>query len=419
MGALKRLLESLVPLRIYRALLSPYHAAWAVGSAFLAGFPAKRLTVIGITGTKGKSMTAEYLVAMLEEAGHTVALTGSIRTKIGPESKPKISKTAMPGRGFLQRFLRTALDRGATHAVIEITSEGAAQYRHWFLYLDALIVTNLAPEHIESHGSFEKYAAAKIAVARSLGRSPKRPRSLIVRRTIPFEKELLSVSVERKIIFSANELSTLARTEDGSTFVYGHEHFSLFQPGLMSAENALAALHAAQHVGVSLPVIARGLRQVVRIPGRLERVEEGQNFLAIVDYAHTPESLAALYESFPNRRKICVVSSTGGGRDVWKRPKLGEVAERYCSEIILTSEDSYDEDPREIAAMIAKGMHKKQPTIIIDRREAIQYALRSAKNGDAVFCTNMGSDLSLATTHGLIPWNEAAIVREELRKLVS
>ena len=267
--------------------------------------------------------------------------------------------------------------------------------------------------------SFKRYAAAKIAAARALGGSPKRPRVLIVRRGIPFEKEFLSFPAERKILFSANDLSYLALTEDGSTFEYGHERFSLLQPGRMNAENALAALHAARQTGVSLPVAAKGLARVARIPGRLERIEEGQDFLAIVDYAHTPESLAALYSSFPNRRKICVVSSTGGGRDLWKRPKLGEVAERYCSEIILTSEDSYDENPKEIVAMIAMGIRKKRPTIILDRREAIRHALRNAKSGDAVLCTNMGSDLFLATARGMISWNEASVVREELRKLVS
>ncbi|OYV26539.1 MAG: hypothetical protein B7W98_03065, partial [Parcubacteria group bacterium 20-58-5] len=144
----------------------------------------------------------------------------------------------------------------------------------------------------------------------------------------------------------------------------------------------------------------------------------GQNFLAVVDYAHTPDSLQALYDAFPNRRKICVLGNTGGGRDTWKRPAMGKIADEACAEVFLTNEDPYDEDPKQIVDAMAAGM-ARTPQIIMDRREAIRAALRAARAGDAVLISGKGTDPFIMGAHGTKePWSDASVVREELEKLV-
>src|SRR3989344_5719064 len=158
-----------------RSLLAPYHYALAVLAAPIYRFPARRLTVIGVTGTKGKSTVAEMLHAILTASGKRTALASTIRFAVGEDSRPNLYKMTLPGRGFIQAFLYRALRQGATHAVVEITSEGALQYRHLGLELDALVFTNLQKEHIESHGSFERYLEAKLRIGQGLVRSPKRP----------------------------------------------------------------------------------------------------------------------------------------------------------------------------------------------------------------------------------------------------
>ena len=180
--------------------------------------------------------------------------------------------------------------------------------------------------------------------------------------------------------------------------------------------NALAVIHAARFVGISLQDCADALRVLERIPGRTERIDMGQGFQVVVDYAHTPDSLAALYSAYPVR-KICVLGNTGGGRDTWKRPEMGRIADEACDEVILTNEDPYDEDPRAIVEAMVSGM-KRTPTVVMDRREAIQTALSRAGAGDAVLITGKGTDPYIMGPNGTkTPWSDAEVVREELRKL--
>ncbi len=164
-------------------------------------------------------------------------------------------------------------------------------------------------------------------------------------------------------------------------------------------------------------MIARALEKLKKVPGRAEKIEAGQNFTVVVDYAHTPDSLAALYDAYKNVRKICVVSATGGGRDKWKRPIMGRIAYEQCAEVILTNEDPYDENPVQIVEDIAHGMEKR-PEIIMDRREAIRRALEVARAGDVVLITGKGTDPSICGPRGTqIPWSDAHVAREELEAL--
>lgn len=413
------ILKKIVPEPVVQLFRPLYHRVLAFGMALSYGFPARSLTVIGITGTKGKSTVAEMLFSILRAAGYKTALLSTIRFAIEDDSEPNRYKMTLQGRGFAQAFMRKALAAGCTHVVVEVTSESVLQYRHWFFELDGLIVTNIQREHIERHGSFGKYVEAKRAIVDTLARSHKKSRVLVANIDIPESNSFLSARVPKGIGFSAQELENLSGDDHGIRFEYSGVHFSLPIPGTFNAMNALAAIKLCEAIGIPLRTSAAALATLPVVRGRVESIDAGQDFIAIVDYAHTPDSLSALYSAFPNRRKICVLGNTGGGRDTWKRPLMGKIADEACEKVILTNEDPYDEDPRAIVDAVAAGM-ERAPEILMDRREAIRAALRAAHPGDAVLVSGKGTDPYIVGAHGVkTPWSDAQVVREELERLLS
>lgn len=414
MNALKKSLRSVLP----TLFLSFYHFVLAYLAALLYGFPSSKITVIAVTGTKGKSSTLEYLNAIAESAGIQTALSSTIRFKIGDVSTPNTRRMTIPGRFFLQKFLSQAVAAKCTIAFIELTSEGARQYRHRALHLDALIFLNLAPEHIESHGSYEAYANAKLELGKQLARSRKRPRYMVVNGEDKEASRFLMLPVENVIPFALHTIP-FDTSENGGHITFDGLPITVRFPGEFSCANALAAATLMFAIGTPSTTIARGIESLTRIPGRAEEIHEGQSFPVIVDYAHTPDSMRALYSAFPSRRKICVFGSTGGGRDLWKRPVMGSIADEFCEAIILTNEDSYDEEPRSIVESIREGITRHTPEIIIDRREAIRRALTIARSSDVVLVTGKGTDPTIQGPRGTsIPWSDAMVVTEELQKLM-
>jgi len=396
-----------------------YHLALVFLAALYFEFPSRRITVVGVTGTKGKSSTIEFANAAFEAAGRNTALMSTIRTKVGMESTRNTKRMTMPGRFAVQHFLKKALDAGCDVAFIEMTSEGARQHRHRFIDLNALIFTNLAPEHIESHGSYEAYAAAKFEIGRALVRSHKRPRIIIANADDKEAHRYLLLSVEHAIPSSLSAFGAHADEDEmGGSFKWDETKIRIHLPGEFSLQNAILAALLARAFDIRAEFIRAGFDALKKIPGRAERVEEGQPFLVIVDYAHTPDSLSAIYKTYASRKKICVLGATGGGRDTWKRPVMGSIADAACEHVILTNEDSYDEKPEDIVTSIAAGM-KRVPEVIVDRHKAIARALSLAKPGYAVLITGKGTDPSIEGPRGThIPWSDAEVVREELHKLL-
>lgn len=423
MRTLKDLIRKFIPAPILERSLSAYHFALAALAASFYGFPSRHIFVVGVSGTKGKTSVTEMVNAILEEAGHTTALLNSIRFKIADASERNLTRMSMPGRFFIQKFLADAAEKGCSAAILEMTSEGARQHRHRFIDMNALIFTNLAPEHIESHGSFEKYANAKFEIGKQLARSLKRPRLVVANVEDRESTRYLTLPVEHALPFALSATEASA-TDKGGSFDLEGTRISIHLPGAFSLKNAIAAATLARAIGIRPQIIARALEKIEKIPGRAERIEEGQPFALVVDYAHTPDSLAALYDAYGSLQKICVLSATGGGRDTWKRPVMGRIADEKCAEIILTDEDPYDEDPKQIIEDITHGMGKK-PEIILDRRKAIARALeiafrkaRDDKDKIAVLITGKGTDPSICGPRGAkIEWSDEAVAREELQKL--
>ena len=421
---LRNLLEKL-PEPLHRKLFSAYHFALSFIGALRYGFPSRRLCVIAVTGTKGKSSVVELIRAILTEAGYKTASAGTINFCIGDECRPNKYKMTMIGRFFLQKFLREAVNKGATHAVIEMTSEGAIQHRHRFIDLDALVFTNLAPEHLERHGGLEQYAAAKLSIARQLERSGKRPRIIVANADDAYGEAFLATSVEIRAPFSLKNAEPYHTDDKSAQFTWHGDRFTTPLPGLFSLKNVLAAMTVCDALGVPKEAIQRATETPRVIPGRAERVECGQDFTVIVDYAHTPDSLRALYETFGGTdgrggRRICILGSTGGGRDTWKRPTMGAIADEMGDVVILTDEDPYDENPEQIVEAIAAGFTHITPIIIMDRRQAIAAALTEAKTGDYVLISGKGTDPYIMKAYGKKePWSDKRVAEEELEKLLA
>ena len=447
-------IKKLIP----RRLFSCYHYGLALLGAVIYRFPAKQLTVIGITGTKGKSSTTELINAILEENGHRTAVAGTIRFKTGDEDQPNLKKMTQPGRFFLQRLLRKAVNKGCDTAVLELTSEGAKQWRHKWLELDVLVFTNLSPEHIESHGSYEKYREAKLSIGRELEKAAKQNKYLAVNADDPEHHRFIEAAPSAQVIkFSQQEAEVTSFTPEQQIFRWRQKEWKTPLTGDFNRQNILAALCATLDTGLAdAESASSAISKLDTLPGRTEKINRGQDFSVVVDYAHTPDSLEKLYQAFAQSKKddqnktsktlqqdrskpfggaqdkhadehqlICVLGNTGGGRDKWKRPVMGEIADRYCDEVILTNEDPYDEDPEQIVEEMRLAIKNTPCRIIIDRREAIHQALRSAASGErsqnsVVLISGKGTDPYIMGSRGeRIPWSDRQVAEEELNKLVN
>ncbi len=397
------IIRPFIPKKLYAFFQPAYHISWATLGGALNRFPSRKIKVVGVTGTKGKTSTTEFINGILEASGQKTAVLNTIRFKIGDKSRPNLFKMSMPGRMFVQKFIKDAVKEKCDWLIMEATSEGIKQFRHLFVDFDAAIFTGIEPEHIESHGSFENYLNAKLKLPQALAKSPKRPRVMIANCDNEYGEKFLQYEAEEKIAFHLSDTNLKPEI-----------------PGDFMVLNAGLAEAFAKTQDISPEIIGLGIASVKSIPGRVRFVKIGdlQNFDVIVDYAHTPGSLLSLYKAFPDRRKIAVLGNTGGGRDTWKRAVMGKIASENCDEVILTNEDPYDENPDQIVREMTKDMVKK-PEIIMDRRKAIAYAISKAKSGDIVLITGKGTDPYIMEANGKkTPWSDERVAKEELEKIL-
>lgn len=408
-------IKRLIPKQIFGALQPHYHKCLAWLAALLYNFPSRKLKVVGVTGTNGKSTVVHLVTAILEEAGEKTASASSLRFRINGREWRNTLKMTMPGRFKLQKFLREALSAGCEYAVLEVTSEGIKQFRHVGTDFYMAVLTNVTPEHIESHGTFENYRAAKAELF-------KKAKIHILNGDDPSIDYFLKIPAQNRIIYSKKDLPPGI-------------HLKLL--GDFNLENAVAAYHAAKLLGVDFGAIKSALEKIEGVPGRLEFVQK-KPFSVVVDYAHTPDALEKVYIALSHTaygvrpNLICVLGSAGGGRDKWKRPEMGKIAGRFCKKIILTNEDPYDELPSAILEDIEKGVSQflisnskflnkfqtQNYKKVLDRREAIREAIKSAESGDTVIITGKGAEPWIMGPNGTkIAWDDREVAREELSRL--
>jgi len=426
-------------------LLYFYHYSLARLSSLIYRNPSSKMVVIGITGTAGKSTTTWLAGKIFSLCGLKTGWTSTISFKIKDKEIPNALKMTMPGRFFLSRTLKQMADNGIEYAFVETTSQGISQARHLPVHYDGAIFTNLSPEHIESHGSFEKYKKEKLKLFAFLSKckhktikGKKIPKVIIAnlddKNAVDFLKfpvdqyygyTLGRIKVDENFLASKNikliEAKDINCTKEGSSFRVGDNEFKTNLIGEFNIYNILACLCLADYFSVPFEKINEALSKIKFIPGRMEQVCHSP-FSVFVDYAHTPHELEKVYKTLKERgdKLICVLGSAGGGRDKWRRPELGKIAANYCQYIILTDEDPYDENPQEIIDEIEKGLlsvhnSSSQYFKILDRTEAIKKAISLAKPDSQIIITGKGSELCICGPNNKkIPYNDKETVQKIL-----
>lgn len=449
---MKSLLRKIIP----SFLISWYHFGLAFFGALFYGFPSKKMTVIGVTGTKGKTTTCNLIAQILNSAGFKTGMATTVNFRIGEKEWLNATKQTMLGRFRLQQLLSQMLREGCKYAVVETSSEGILQHRHRFIDYNVAVFTNLFPEHIERHGSFENYRAEKLKLFEKVSRkkdgigvynlddenaayflkyemAKKHGYKLKSEIRNPPNKSLRDFTgqaksknlTEKLKIIEAEDCQLLA---NGTKFKIGDVEFETKLLGEFNVYNALSAICVALSQGIEIEKIKEALRLAKPAPGRMEIIDEGQNFTTIVDYSYEPTSLENALKTlrvFNPNRIIVVFGSAAGGRDKWRRPVMGEIADKYADLIVVTTDDPYDEEPSAINKDILKGILKNKERVlgenvfnVIDRREAIKRAFGLAKENDAVLLAGKGGEVWMNVANGKkIPWDDAKIAKEELKNI--
>ncbi len=411
------------------------------------GRPGKKMVVIGVTGTKGKSTTCRFIASVLEQAGSKVGLMSTVEFQDGNHRWLNDKKMTMLGKGEIHKMMAQMYKNGCKYAVIETSSEGILQYRHFGLHYDICIFTNLGTEHQERHGGFENLRRDKGKIFAGLNKDKrkiidgKKVEKVIIANTDDENaKYFLKFKADKKIAFGYNDqyllnkesfvsVRLLSTEHDKILFGVDNKEYALNLAGVFNIYNALAAIAVGQVLKISDDKISFGISSVKKVEGRMEFVKEGQNFDVVVDYAHESMSLQALFSTLRSmigekNKVIAVVGSDGGGRDKSKREKIGELAGELCDFVVISDVNCFDEDPKQIAQMIVEGAIKKGKKenddlfVIIDREQAIKKAIGLAKTGDIVAITAKGTEPCMVMAQGKkIPWDDRSVVRNILKTL--
>jgi len=423
------MIKKLIP----KKLKNIYHLFWAWFGFVKYKNPAKDIFVVGITGTSGKSSSIYFLRLILESLGYKVGALSTVEFSIDGKVEENDKKMTMLGKMQIQKYLRKMVDKKCDFAIIEVSSEGVVQNRHKFINFDTILLTNLYPEHIESHGSFENYKNAKVKffhdtskLKRKVLNKEKIIKTAIVNSNIKYYEEFLDLDFENKIKFSAENINSKINNE-GIEFDYNDENYKANIFGEYNVSNLIGIIKILESLKTKKDKIKEAIFKIKSVPGRIEFISEAEKFgfKIIVDYAFEPVALAELYkvvDLFEKNKIIHVFGSTGGGRDSSRRPKLGFLAGKNADVCILTDEDSYDENLLKIIEDVEKGVVKAAKILdknyfkILDRKEAIKKAIDMAEEDDIILITGKGSEKMICKEKGkMIPHDDREVVREILK----
>ncbi|MDF2761302.1 MAG: UDP-N-acetylmuramyl-tripeptide synthetase [Thermomicrobiales bacterium] len=432
-GAVALLVESAVPTALPQIQVDDSRAALAAIAAEHFDHPSSHLGVIGITGTDGKTTTSYVVDHILRFAGARTGMVGTVAIRVGEREDLHPSRQTTPESSDVQWYLRQMVDAEVSWAILEATSHGLAMHRLDHVHFDIAAVTNITHEHLDYHGTVENYQRAKATL---LERVAAESGVVVANADDAGSRAIEHFAMGAKVIrYSANGFDADLRargvrsTRSGSTFVldagaYGSAKCTLPLIGEFNVANTLCAAGIALAAGVDLDAIAAALATAPPVPGRMARIEAGQPFSVVVDYAHTPDAiekvLTLLRRLHPSGRVIAVFGSAGE-RDVEKRPLQGAIAARLADVSVITSEDPRFEDADAIIAQIAAGAEAEGAVAgnslfcRSDRRDAIQLALDLARPGDCVLLAGKGHEGSIIWGGDKLPWDEAAVARELLR----
>lgn len=417
---MRHLLSKLVPQSIKNIF---WHFPQAVLAAYWYGFPGRKLKVVGITGTNGKTTTTTLIGRMLEAAGRKVAVASTIAVRMNGEERVNATKFTTASPWAVQQFLREAVTNDCEYAVLEVSSHALDQYRVWGIHFVVAVITNITREHLDYHHTLEQYREAKEKLFQMA--------DIGVVNLDMVKPETFLQLTEKTWMYSTKEKTADVVADDinldfrGSTFRALATSFTTTLPGLFNIENALAMIATGQALAVSKEAMQEALRETRGIPGRMELVPNDRGVDILIDYAVTPDSFEKLYTTvsplkIPGTKMIHVFGACGE-RDRGKRPEMGKLASENADIIILTNEDPYYEDPEKIIDDIEEGISRKKQNEqyyrIFDRRSAIRKALELSERGDIVLITGKGAEETMAIGNQRISWQERRVIEEELAKL--
>jgi UDP-N-acetylmuramoyl-L-alanyl-D-glutamate--2,6-diaminopimelate ligase len=444
-GAAALVVERPLGLGVPEVLVDSPRAAMALLAARFYGYPARTLLVVGVTGTNGKTTTAYLVRALLEASGEQCGLLGTVKSLIGGRERP-VQRTT-PEAIDLQADLRAMLDAGDRACAMEVSSHALELGRTDGIAFAAAVFTNISRDHLDFHETMEEYFQAKRRLflpARNRGSASDRPGASVVNVGDPYGRRL-AAEIDGVRTFAVDAPADYSATGvrcafDGCRFTLrtpeGDREVALPMPGRFNVANALGALAAAHALGGDLDVLLAALERGVRVPGRFEPVDEGQDFAVLVDYAHTPDSLenvlraaSELAGSGERRRgRVICVFGAGGDRDRGKRPLMGEIAARLADVVLVTSDNPRSEDPEQIIAEIMAGVVRAErgsgggrgagtPQVrsLTDRRAAIAQAVATGRPGDVLVIAGKGHEQGQEFADGRkIPFDDVTVAREAL-----
>ncbi|PLX21336.1 hypothetical protein C0584_02800 [Candidatus Parcubacteria bacterium] len=461
MNKLFQIIKKIIPHKMFLALQPAYHYIFSLVSSILYGKPSEKLIVVGVTGTTGKTTSVYLMAKVLEEAGLKTGYTSTAMFNDGKREWLNDKKMTMLGRFFTQRMLARMLKNKCRVAIVETSSEGIRQFRHKFINYDILLITGLYPEHIESHGSFENYKEAKGSLFKHLKNCKEKyineefevvrtdsgikktelnkvKKTIIgdledehieyfmshwAEKKIGYTGDIANVKIDGKALkeIDVSEYRDISIAKDGTSYTVDENEIKLSLLGAINVKNSLNAYFVAKTLGLDVEKIKKALLSIEGVAGRLERIEAGQNFTVIVDYAFEPRAVEKLYETvalIPHEKIIHVLGSAGGGRDEARRPVLGKLAGDRADYVVVTDEDPYDDDPEIIIDQVFVGAEKagkvENENIfkILDRREAIKKALELCSENDILLITGKGSEQAIVRRNGeKESWDDRAVVR--------
>ncbi len=436
---IKKLLKKILP----EFVINIWHFFNSLFYSIYWNFPSKKIIIIGITGTKGKTSTANFIWSVLNSAGIKTGLISTANIKIGNKSQLNKFHMTMLSPKIVHKFINQMIKENCKVCVIETSSEGLKQFRHIGIYYDTAVFTNLTPEHLPSHkNSFEIYKKMKQRMFKYLTKKTKYfnnkkfLKTIIVNKDDKFYKDFIKFKADQHWTFSIytksdfkakNIQEKIGRTE----FELNKTKYCLNLTGKFNIYNALPAIIIAKKLfNLNEKQIQNGLEKLKKIPGRMEMIDLGQDFLVFVDYAHEQNSITNVLNTAknikqPDSKIIILLGAEGGGRDKNKRFQMGKICAQKADFIIVSNVDPYDDDPMEIAQDIAKSAMKYNKTlnknlfIILDRRQGINKALQLANKNDIVLITGKGAEQSMIIKGKIHKWDDRKIVKQELTKILN
>ena len=436
------IIRKLIPKPLFDLLSPVYHFSLALLANLIYGFPGRKIKVVGVTGTNGKTTVANMSVKILEEAGYKVGLSSTTDFQIGGKKWKNLIDKTMAGRFATIKLISQMAKAGCDWAVLEVPSHAISQFRVWGVPFDAAVFTNLTHDHLDYHKTFQNYRAVKGKLFEGLGKSVKKgiPKISVVNADDPESSYFLDFPADLKYAYGT---SPVAFGNSPVKFVFGANinasesgtKFTLLTPeereikislkllGNFNVQNALAAASFGLALGISGAKIKKALEGVLEISGRLHKIETEKGFDVIIDYAHSPDALKSVYETLCqlySGRLIGVYGATGD-RDKTKRPVLGQIGGALLDLVIITDEEPGFEDPEAIISEISPGVQEvgkiegENFWKIKERSEAIRFALSKAEPGDVVIITGIGHQKFRNVRGKQVPWDEEKIISNYLK----